>query len=188
MALTYSETGIADADFAVLKPIKGSQAILLRDNPKASRKYVRRSADSAAVNNSTALVDDGVLEFSADASQGYAITICGRHSGASNSGIKFALDVPAGATLTMTVQCIADETGTNPGDAWSGFSVADDTAVGAVGPGGGLEYYIFHIQAFVLTDSAGDIKLRFAQQAAVGSDTKILAGSFLIYHRVDSIT
>jgi hypothetical protein len=186
MALTYSETGIADADFAVLKPIKGSQAILLRDNPKASRSYVRRNGDHAGVVSSTVLVDDGVLEFAADANQGYAVRIVLYVTCRDDAGIKLAMDVPAGSTLSMLYWGLNDSTDVVE----HGWTTTDGAGVGVVFgvTAGAITAYVTIDAIVAVAGTAGDIKLQYAQQVSIATATVIKAGSWLTYYRVQDLS
>ena len=173
-------------------PFTTALATKYRDNPIASHKYVRRAAAGPTVTNSVVLVDDTVLEFAADASTAYAFKIvCKFLNAGGNVGVRTAIDVPAGATLSagmFTIEDCATALMTAAENVAAYITTTDDDP-GIFDTGGSVMTSPgILIEGFVLTVGAGTVKLRYACGInAPGNSVTIQAGSFLTYHRVDAI-
>ena len=139
-------------------------------------KIIRKSADQI-VNNSETLVDDNELLFAVGANEVWAVeAVLKTLSATTTPDVKTQWDGPTG--VEMRGQCVYR------------------TAAGAQGTSD-LEIYPLTIEAtdvgritfwgrmiFVIAATAGNIKLQWAQNVATAEDTKILANSFIIAHRL----
>ena len=191
MGLTYTEAGIADADFAVLKPCKGSQHILLRDNPKASHKYVARTGNGTDKTGTETVADDGTLEFAVTANTVYDVVVYGGFEAAPDNGIRMAINAPAASTVYATFQWTQSDNGDGvPVVSIGGFGTGIATEIGSVSDLGDSDPHVgsLILHAFVATGAnSGTVALQYAQWDAGVGTTRTLAGTILVYHRVDPL-
>lgn len=185
---TAITSGEIDADSPITAGLVGK----IVDNPVASHKYIRRSAQSAG-NATSTLADDGTLEFAVDASTTYAFKFITYTTTSSLLGIQIAIDVPAAATLSVFHHAYSasdvatwSSVGTpQPVIVASYFTTTDDDPIN-VRDATDTEYG-FHSEGIVTTSGAGTVKLRYAN-AGLGAQTSYIeAGSYLVYHRVDAV-
>jgi len=129
------------------------------------------------VNNSTTKVDSTYLKVPVLTNQRWAVTGFLNYSTSAVADIKIALNAPASSNLVF--RYFGNDTGgafiTARG---SGLDV-DSTWNGT---GSSAESLVFHLT--LLAGGNGDLVVRFAQSTLEVSDTKLLAGCYLVAHRL----
>lgn len=139
---------------------------------------VEKTADQT-VNNSDVLVNDTVLLFPIKIDERWAFDITLFCSGNQAADIKFAITLPANAEMKWSIP------GSPLTDGTYSFPIVktvsgESIAVGLHASGLGCR-----IIGFVDgDDTAGNVRLQWAQAAAHGSDTKVLLGSYIRAHRL----
>jgi len=138
--------------------------------------YVFRSSDSAAVNNSTTFVDDGVLEFAVAANKIYV----GRFVVwvTSDAAVDYKFQLTGPASPTQVRYCAYLMAGSSPvtmSGVKSDFSQAANTT------SGGTDNLVVCEFSINNGANAGTVKWQFAQNAIGVVDTKNLKGSFVSY-------
>jgi hypothetical protein len=140
------------------------------------RNFVRRTANSAAVNNSTVLVNDGVLQLPVLANAVYEMKLVLLYNTNSTADIKIGFTAPAAAAMNFAQVGAGLTPGTLEGDVRLAFT----TLAGTLAYGGiGADYYGRAEGVLVMAGTAGTLTLQFAQSTANASNTIILAGSAL---------
>ena len=140
-----------------------------------THRFPRRVSDSAAVNNSTTLVNDDTLKVTLGANRSYAFWGVLFHTSGSTPSIKYAFTVPAGASIIWS----------GHGYRTSGFLLhaayraASGDAADFWTQGGAQIDSVFVMGTGTIGATQGDLQLQFAQNTADASDTKITSGSFL---------
>ncbi len=130
---------------------------------------INKTADEI-VNGSTALQDDNHLFFTVGANETWSYRFVVQANSPVAAGIKFAVTAPSGATCQVAFidqQTAASESGI-------GCGTASTTMTGTAGN----EVYEI-VGTIVNGANAGDVKLQWAQTNSVGSNTTVLAGSYL---------
>ena len=162
---------------------------LLTNLPAAASSgwtVIARTTDSAAVNNSTTFVDDGVLQFAVEANKDYIGEFVIFISTTAVADWKCQLTGPAsptsvriyGQSLQSAGAWNAQHNGTPP--VITAFSTAldDSTSMSTAS----LARIQFHIQNGA---NAGTVALQFAQLGADANDTKNLRGSYVMYMKTN---
>lgn len=148
--------------------------------------FLRIKESDQTVNNSATLVDDAALEFEAEANSVYYVEATLRYSTNATADLKVGWSVPASTTMEW-----------GRGHIGSGSSADGFVSAGAGGSGGHVtqadtldfagaaENLMTQPAGFIVTaGTAGTVTLRWAQQTANASDTKVLKGSFLFARKV----
>jgi hypothetical protein len=143
------------------------------------RNFVRRTANSTAVNNSTVLVNDGVLTLPVLANAIYQMELFLIYNSNATADFKIAFTAPAGAAMTW------GQLGLDTAVAGAG-SVAGDVRAGVTTIAGNLPYggagadaCGIAVGVLVMAGTAGTLTVQFAQNTANVSNTTIQAGSAL---------
>lgn len=138
---------------------------------------VSKSANEAR-NTNTTLADDGALVFSMAASTKYRIRCRVWYDTAATPDFKYAIAGPASPTLVRIERrsCIAGGTPAN-------VTGLDQAAVGSTAlAGAGTVAGLVSFEAIWHNGSnAGTFSFQWAQNTSNGSDTTVLAGSYLEY-------
>jgi len=138
-------------------------------------RVVRKTAETQAVNNSTALVDDDALLFAIAANEIYVADFHLDISGNVAAGWKGAITVPAGATLKYQAEILAA----------AAIGVVGSTTTGGTAIGATAAIIQAHLHVCVVNGgTAGNVTLQWAQNFANGSDTKVLTNSYLRAERL----
>jgi len=129
------------------------------------------------VNGSAVLVDAADLSFTATANATYLGDLCLYYNSGATPDIKFGLTVPSGTTGT-----------------WGGLGYDFTPTLLAFGPinittalgFGGLaaDRAAFIRVALATSSTAGTVQVQFAQSTSNASNTNLLAGSWIKFHRV----
>ena len=136
-------------------------------------KVIRKTADETVNNNST-LQDDDDLKWTVAANEVWAFNLFLRLTSGATPDLKYNWTGPAGATLHW------EETwGEAPQE--RGFPSGD-----RIIPCLGLGVYQAVIARGVVVNgaNAGTVQLQWAQNTADASDTKVLANSWIVAHRL----
>lgn len=144
-------------------------------------EFVRATSDRAAINSSSTLVDDGVLQAALVASEVVAFECFVVYNSDTTADIKFAFTVPASATLVWTSpNAKIDPTGTAAEGLVTSVS---GTSSGFSGSGSG-DVAVLLVGTVVNSTNAGNLVLQLAQQTSNASDTIRRANSWLRVWRV----
>lgn len=122
------------------------------------------------VNNSTTLQNDDQLLFTVGANETWSFRFVVQANSPIAAGIKFAITAPSGATCQVAFidqQTASSESGI-------GCAIASTSLTGT----GNNEVYEI-VGTIVNGSTAGDVRLQWAQTTAIGSNTTVLAGSYL---------
>lgn len=136
-------------------------------------KIIYKSADET-VNNSTTLQNDDHLILPVGANEVWAFTLCLLFRSGTTPDLKYAFTAPSGATVQFLSTIYFDSIG-------DGAS----TTVATI-PGNGTTVTVVDTATGVITASntAGNMTLQWAQNVQNSSDTKVLAGSYIIAHKL----
>lgn len=143
--------------------------------------YIEKTADET-INNSAALQDDDALILPVGTSETWFFETVVRYSSNATADIRFGWSGPTGATMEWGRGHVATSSG--PGINSLGGS-GTPTALSAIGDTlnlAGVASGSVHIMlaGWIFTDStAGSVTLRWRQDTADVSDTKVLKGSFI---------
>ena len=131
---------------------------------------VRKSADQT-VNNSITLVDDDELLFAVGANEVWDVWLFLRLISDSTPDLKFAFTVPPSGTIIILVAYASLQPQT------------DGTTAVVLSTSGAAQQYLLHCQ-YVGGATAGNVQFQWAQNTADASDTKVLANSSIIAHKL----
>lgn len=148
---------------------------------RANFFYAYRTADSAAINNSTVLVSDATLTCPLPATGTYAYDGTLYYDSSTAADVKIAMAYPAGFAAAKFAAYGADPTTT------TNFKVFVTTASASSGSFGGFgvgTIVILKFEGIVTSGGAGNMVVQYAQQTADPTNTTIRAGSFLRVMRV----
>lgn len=138
-------------------------------------KIIYKSSDET-VNGSDTLQDDNELTFAIGANEKWAFTIYLRTSSGATPDFKYSLSVPSGATFTFWSTYNVTQVSNLGGgytdkavvDGSGSFPIGSDIANGSV----------------INSSTTGSVTLQWAQNTSNASDTKLLAGSYIIAHKL----
>lgn len=156
----------------------------LRDNLNAIGPHVRvRKTTTESVTNSTTLQNDDELFFSIAANETWLVRAAVFFTSFLAPDIKFGWSVPAGATGRHGGYLPDRAVTTLSGTVEFASEAALTTAIEGGGAGANeLSGMLF--ASVVNGATAGTVNLQSAQAAATADATSVLAGSFLIAHRI----
>lgn len=152
---------------------------------RSHNNFAIRTADAAAVNNSTVLVPDAVLiaPIVPTGSSTYMLEALMFYDSSTAADFKMTFNTPAatnlrwtgwglstGASSTSNDIKIATITASGTTDSWAGIGVGTSLSMRAWG--------------ILTTATAGNIQIAYAQQAADPTNTTVKAGSWLRVTRV----
>lgn len=137
----------------------------------AKPQMVRRTSDSAAVNNSAVLGNDTVLQHTLVANGVYLWKQRLIYTSSAVADIKWDYSVPAGTTWQVAVTCIPPS-----GSAWQVFDVTGGG--NAEGAGVSTSRSALIEGVLIVGSTGGLLVTQWAQQTANGSDTVMKAGSY----------
>ena len=153
------------------------QAAVLEALITEARSLGGVKATNQIVNGSAALVNATDLSFSAAANASYVGDLCLYYNSGATPDIKFGLTVPSGTTGT-----------------WGGLGYDFTPVLLAFGPidigtalgFGGLsaDRAAFIRVALLTSSTAGTVQVQFAQSTSNGSNTTLLAGSWIRFNRI----
>ena len=139
--------------------------------------FARLTADSAAVNNSTTLVNITGLAFAIAANEIWTFEITIWYSSNATANIKFAVTTPTGSTVRYTlIATVIDGAALYP--------QVNATASGTTGIADGAAAFAKIVGIVVNGATAGNVQAQFAQNTANVSDTTVLANSHLVAKRL----
>lgn len=150
--------------------VLAGQIILADDFNKQLPLLVRKSADET-VNNSTTLQDDNHLVLAVAASTTYEFEMCIFHNSSTVADLKYDFTFPTGLTMNYGLD------GAAAGGGIDNF-VLIQTSVPVIG-GAGADRAAFLSGTVITSTTAGNLQLRWAQNMAEVSDTKVLLGSYM---------
>lgn len=152
----------------------------LYDKTKLETAY---KASDETVNNSSTLQNDDDLYFAIAANEVWGFHFILDYLSGTTPDIKFAVTVPSGATIAGGLLGMASGSVSRGMIRLSGVAVAQD----GLGVTPGAHNYMTTIHGFVVNSTnAGNVQLQWAQNTANASDTKVLAGSHLLAHKLSS--
>lgn len=133
-------------------------------------KIIRKTADQT-VNNSTTVVNDTELLFAVGANEVWVFDAFLLQNSGEISDIKLTFKVPSGGTVLFA--STADGAGAyyDAGDEYPVAGLARDVLIRLFG-------------TVINGSTAGNIQLQWAQNTQNASNTKLLANSYIIAHRV----
>ncbi len=132
-------------------------------------KYIRRTSDHAGVTNSTAVVDDGVLEFAIGANEEWIMEAYLALSASVAGSHRETITAPSGASGNVL---------------WQGASTFFTSFGTDLGEAGQANAHPTMTVWVVNGANAGTVKVRYAQFASDGTATVMKAGSYLRVTRV----
>ena len=136
-------------------------------------RVIRKSADQI-VNNSTTLVNDTHLFFAVGANEVWWFSIFLRTKSGTTPDFKWAFTAPDGATITSGACCGVGGSPVNELSGLTGFNF------GGTGANAVKDWW----NIAIIAGTAGNIQFQWAQNTADASDTKVLANSCIIAHRL----
>lgn len=134
-------------------------------------KVIRKPSDQT-VNNSTILINDDDLVFAVEANEVWEFHLYIRHNATAVADIDIAFAVPAGATCTFKSyqrSTAGDEENATAELRLNGLAADKVMSMFYLYIGGG---------------TSGNVQLRWAQGTAEVTDSKVLANSYIIAHRL----
>jgi len=141
---------------------------------------IYKTADET-VNDSSTLQNDNHLVFSIGANEKWSFELVLFYTSGTTPDIKFAITVPSGATLKWgPSQALYGTSGT-----WvlTAITEVSGNSVAVAGQAAAVMCVVFWGYVANSTN-AGNVQLQWAQEVANASDTKVLAGSHLIAHKL----
>lgn len=145
---------------------------------------VEKTADEV-VNNSAALQDDDELLFAmaANATYTFEFVLWVHNDGGPAAGVQVALNGPAAPGYVFYWVGITTAFAVGPFTGNGGRAAAYETAFSEAIAGG--EWICIRISGSVENGAnAGNLVLRWAQNAAVEVDVRVKQGSYVVWHRV----
>ncbi len=137
------------------------------------QQYVKRKTANEAVNASTTLQNDDHLSFPIAANETWLVECVLHATFSAAGGLKVALNGPAGATIRTSAVINSD--GIVPAHG-SNATLAGEIVLSPALATAGL----VQIKAIITSSSTpGTVNLQFAQNASDGTDTVLLANSYL---------
>lgn len=146
-------------------------------------RFVRKTSDET-VTSSTTLQSDDELLFAVGAGETWLFNIYVLYDGPTAADIKLNLSVPASATYHVGGHSNIPGTAGNDSDlrnlttVSSGFDLAFGT------PGSSNPILLSLAGCVVVSSTAGDVVLQWAQNTSNGTATRVWANSWLIAYRV----
>lgn len=150
--------------------VLAGQILLADDLNKLVPLLVRKPADET-VNNSTTLQNDDHMALSVAANMTYEFKMCVFHNSSTVADLKYDFTFPTGLTMKYGLDAAA------AGGGIDNF-VLIQTSVPVIG-GVGADRAGFLSGTVITFTTAGTLQLRWAQNTAEVSDTKVLAGSYM---------
>lgn len=147
--------------------------------------YARKTADNAAVNNSTVLVNDTHLKFAVAANETWTFEIFVQHQGPVAGDFKCTVTGPAGSAgawgaLGPDTTLTASATPTAPG-MWRRRGLGSDMTYGTEDTSGSW----LLIKGIIRNGStAGDLQFQFAQSVATVGNTLTAIDSYIAGRKV----
>ena len=141
-------------------------------------RYLRKSSDET-VNNSSTLQDDDTFVIPVLANREYEVEGLFRYSSGATPDFKFQFTVPSGATIDGVAE-VPDSSATTTG-ALLAEAIPVTTAAGL---GDAVPCAVWVRFTIIVSSTAGNVTLQWAQNTSNPSDTKVLANSYLRYRGV----
>ena len=138
---------------------------------------VLKAADET-VNNSSTYQDDNEIKFRARAQAKFLIQFMYRHNTGATPDIKFQWAIPSGAAIEIHA-AHNNAGGSSVNEITAGNSLIC-RGIGTVSMGMAWCW-------LTTAATAGAVTLQWAQATANASDTKVLAGSFIIVQQIDPV-
>lgn len=147
--------------------------------------FVRKTG-TETVNNSATLQDDDALVLAVEASAIYVVEAQLRYVSGTTPDLKIGWTAPASATFTWAAYGpqVGASSVANAASLYRRRSIGDTEAIGGAGSGGGNEGIANPKGLLVVSTTAGNLQLQWAQNTQDASDTQILADSWLRLQRV----
>lgn len=136
-----------------------------------------KTADQAAVNNSTTLVNSTELAVPVTASTSYAVTWTILYDSAAAADIKFGWTVPSGTKLYW--QAILPQAGA------TNWQSGDETSTPTAEGFGGIAV-ITIVGTIIASSTPGAVQLQHAQLTANASNTVVKAGSSVVAQKLST--
>jgi len=177
VSLENELSGLADLDR--IEVYDGTNHISLQ--ARSLYTLARRTADAAAVNNSTVLVNDAVMASALVINASYYWDNVIFYDSATAADFKVAFTWPAGATARWGIMGIGTPGAT---DAVASTAAASGTSIAVGGLGVGTGTWC-KIEGFIDTaGTAGNLQTQYAQQTADPTNTTVRRGSIMRVYRV----
>jgi len=175
-----------ETDATLLKQVQSSSWATISPTPTfaslSDTKVVRKTADGSPVNNSTTLVNDPELLFAVGASDIWEITVLLRVTTTAAADFKWLFTLPASGTARATDSYAIGITSSTQKLTFAYDAVAAQTVL--IGSDATDFWYLIWL-IYVGGGTAGNVQLQWAQYAAEATDTKVLANSFIIAHKLN---
>lgn len=164
--------------------LTGPEASVVVNGALFVRKTGTQSVNSG--NTGTTLVDDSALVVPVAANATYIVEAFIRYVAGTTGDLKLGWTAPASATFTWAAY--GPQSGatsvSNASAVYRRRSVGDTEIVGGAGTGGGNEGVAVPKGLLVTSATAGNLQMQLAQGASDGTDTSVLADSWLRLVRV----
>jgi hypothetical protein len=133
--------------------------------------------------SSTTLQDDNDLTVSVAASSVYVLDAMLKYDSSTTSDLKISWVGPAGATLSWTATVLIEAAASQQDvQMLPGAALGASSVLGVASAGGTT--YAFIRGLLVVAGTAGTFKLQWAQQTSGGTNTNMLADSYIFLRRV----
>lgn len=176
-------SGLASEDR--VEVYNGSAHISLFSRGIFANKY--RTADAAAINNSTALVNDAVLFAALPTAGRFQFDLTLFYDSSSTADFKLAFTIPAGATMQWGGIGPSVSVSTGVGTAQFLATTVSGTSVpyGGNGTGSANSVTLIARGGVVMGGTAGNLQVQYAQQTLDATNTIVRAHSRLQVWRVE---
>jgi hypothetical protein len=141
---------------------------------------LRRTADAAAINNSTTLVSDAVLTAPVDSGATYSWEAGVFFDADAAADIKFAFTTPTFSTMRWAGTGLSAAATGSTASVKIASTTVSGTSIdfGAFGAGTANTTF-FSADGYIVTTAAGNIVLQYAQQTLSATNLVVRAGSYL---------
>ena len=149
-------------------------------SPLLEGEYIVKSVNESVTNSST-LQDDDELFFAAEANSTYRIEIglARSYNALSGANLKVRVDIPTDGDALMVA---AHETGNNANS--RALRGNRDLSTTGNDPANIEETAIFLVGFILIGITAGNVRVRWAQNGATSQTLTVLAGSYLRYEKI----
>jgi hypothetical protein len=148
-----------------------------QNNVSQTKTWLIVKHSNQVVNNSDVAVNDTDLLFAMGQKQRVAFRFVVFFTGDAAADIKFQVVGPSGVVLTYAPSNGMRVSG---GDTWSLQAATTSSGTFAVGTGGATPRMVEIAGVAKTTGTSGNLRLAWAQSAAVSADTTVLAESYLV--------
>lgn len=149
-------------------------------NQELTTHFIQKPSGEV-VNNSTAFQNDDDFFFTVGVDEIHEIEFVLKYDGGATADFKWELSLPSGATFRGISHSLTDAAALGSDDRISVVTEVGHSC-GALGAGTAAA---LHIKGMVeTTDTGGTVRFRWAQRAAVATDTTLQANSYMMRRQI----